>query len=444
MLRRRPSTACVLEPIWDMAFTYSHPLSQVGGDKGASMQSTIFNLVNTTIGAGLLCLPYAMQLNGMVSGAVILCIIAWAAGKSANMLAVCLEHTGAPSYGDLAMSVWGERGKRIVELTNCTCSFGMMCGYTCIIGDILAPVFVNLLSGPPPPSLKRSPVIAIVSTFILLPLSSLEHMSSLAASSYFAFAFVVFFVCCVTIKTLVLSPFPEFAADYSGSTPKAVFFRYDIVAYMRSAPIVFTAFLNHMNVPILYNDLSAAKLPSEPNCFRRFGSKLARMGMATSVALLICLVLSIIVGEFGYIYFRNNTTSNVLKDYEPSKLIDVMRVAYALVLSTCFPLQAYGCRKVLHRAIFGKDVEATTLHRWVEAFFLLIFSTTVAVLVTDLGVILGLTGSTAGCAIMYIFPGAFYRAYALETGASPLQGTLFVACGCFAGLAGSIVTLIGN
>jgi sodium-coupled neutral amino acid transporter 11 len=316
-----------------------HPLSHVLGDKGTSMQSTIFNLVNTTIGAGLLCLPYAMQLDGMVTGAVILCIIAWAAGKSANMLAVCLDHTGAPSYGDLAMSVWGQRGKRIVELTNCTCSFGMMCGYSCIIGDILAPVFVNLLNGPPPAALTRGPLIAIMSTCILLPLSSLEHMSSLAASSYFAFAFVVFFVICVTIKTLVLSPFPEFTADYRGSTPKAVFFRYDIVAYLRSAPIVFTAFLNHMNVPILFNDLSAVKLPSEPNCFHRVGSKLARMAMATRIALLIVLVLSIIVGEFGYIYFRNNTTSNVLKDYEPSKLIDVMRVAYALVLSTCFPLQ---------------------------------------------------------------------------------------------------------
>jgi hypothetical protein len=83
------------------------------------------------------------------------------------------------------------------------------------------------------------------------------------------------------------------------------------------------------------------------------------------------------------------------------------------------------------------------VHRWAEAFFLLIFSTTIAIIVADLGVILGLTGSTAGCAIMYIFPGAFHRAYAQETGTSKLPGTIFVVCGSFAGLAGAIVTLIG-
>jgi len=57
--------------------------------KHGTVKSSIFNLVSTIIGGGVLSLPYAFKQTGLVLGAVILAIVACMSAYSAHLLVAC-------------------------------------------------------------------------------------------------------------------------------------------------------------------------------------------------------------------------------------------------------------------------------------------------------------------------------------------------------------------
>ena len=150
--------------------------------------------------------------------------------------------------------------------------------------------------------------------------------------------------------------------------------------------------------------------------------------IATSVnmALAIYLVISI----SGYETFGPVVESDVLATYPSTALVAVARVAISIVVTFSYPLQSHpsrGCILSLigsaQRRLFPPRGHAGTtsaaaasaappppslaLHAAVTTAFLLA-TTTIALVVTDLGVVLSLVGATGSTIVSYILPGTTY------------------------------------
>lgn len=101
----------------------------------ATIFSTYFNLVNTSIGAGILALPFACKVAGVVGGIVLLIGIAIIELYTAELLIICCNKTGKYSYKGLAMKVFGKYAGIIFELANVVLCFGVLTVYVVLIGN---------------------------------------------------------------------------------------------------------------------------------------------------------------------------------------------------------------------------------------------------------------------------------------------------------------------
>lgn len=70
--------------------------------QNAGVFSSVMNVVNAAVGAGVLALPYAFKCTGLVLGLLMLLFIVMMTLYSCTLLARCIEKTGLVSYEKLS------------------------------------------------------------------------------------------------------------------------------------------------------------------------------------------------------------------------------------------------------------------------------------------------------------------------------------------------------
>ena len=75
-----------------------------------SLMKSVFNLTNTTVGAGTLAMPYYVAQTGFVLGFGLLSLVAAMSDFALWLLLVCGESTGTSSYFDVARKAYGRAG----------------------------------------------------------------------------------------------------------------------------------------------------------------------------------------------------------------------------------------------------------------------------------------------------------------------------------------------
>lgn len=108
--------------------------------KDVGTWGTVFNMCSATLGAGALSLPYAFQHLGVLGGLCALLLTATAAHYSVVLLVSAIAHTGARSYEELTVRVFGKRMGRLVEVNIIIFCFGSVIAYTVAVGDLLEPL----------------------------------------------------------------------------------------------------------------------------------------------------------------------------------------------------------------------------------------------------------------------------------------------------------------
>lgn len=100
----------------------------------ASPFGILFNLVNTTIGAGIVTLPFAHQSCGIVLGPIFLLTVAFMACYSLWLLLLSSAKTQKYSYRELAVHVFGHWSGIFFEACIVTLCFGVCIVYILLIG----------------------------------------------------------------------------------------------------------------------------------------------------------------------------------------------------------------------------------------------------------------------------------------------------------------------
>ncbi|KAL2644177.1 hypothetical protein R1flu_011764 [Riccia fluitans] len=386
--------------------------------KNESPWVSVLNLCNSAIGAGVLSFPYGFRQTGILGGLFFIGVI-WVI----EVFALCLlvrvaEKYNSESYQQLVQSVLGSNLAILTSVTMITFVIGAMISYLIITGDVFGPVFAEFF-GENSILANRRVVIVLFTVFVILPLAMKTTLKSLKYSSVISVVMLAYLtVALVTIgtKSLVLNGFPPNVLIWDAG--KKAFVVIDVAVM---------AFQCHIQVITIFSELSehpkpffgAEKYMLEESLLdeeiisqiskRQRTERVKRMDAVIFLSMSVCLVGFCLVGLFGYLLFPD-VESDVLKSFGgENQFMNFARVGMAMVGIVCYPVQHFPARSIVDDAIKAlmKAPEAGfswTRHTLITFFF--VGSTlTVALLVTDLGTVFSIVGSTGGVMVVFIIPG---------------------------------------
>jgi len=174
------------------------------------------------------------------------------------------------------------------------------------------------------------------------------------------------------------------------------------------------AYIAHYNAPKFYHSL-------ENPTTERFGKACALAFGALSLLYLIIMLC-------GHATFGDVTAANILRNYAERDVLAVVgRAATFASILFGFPLAMLGLKDALFSllqlpnnaqtlSVGGRVLATTSLHTLVT-FLLLATVATIAILVADIGLVVGISGALLGASIVYIFPALIYGAALRQTNA---------------------------
>ena len=111
-----------------------------------SLALSMFNLANTTLGAGIVSIPFFFSQCGLVLGTALLLAIAWLSAIATMLQVEAAEATGKWSYMDLAFAAYGIRGVVSLQVTILCLTLGVLSAFFVQVRAIISSAFCTVYS----------------------------------------------------------------------------------------------------------------------------------------------------------------------------------------------------------------------------------------------------------------------------------------------------------
>lgn len=305
------------------------------GHGGATFKSSVINLMNTIMGAGMLAMPYAIRANGLVLGVFFIAFSACCSSFGLYLQGQCTRYVpkGQASFFSLSKLTYPQLGV-VFDIAIAIKCFGVGISYLVVIGDLMPKIVSNLVNDDYLAThdylLTRNLWISLFMFIIIAPLSFLRKLDSLKYASMIALSSVAY---------LVILVFVHFAHNDIIEKGEVRIIKPESVSKMLSNfPIFVFAYTCHQNMFSIVNELKI-NTPKMINNIIEFA-----IGMA-------CF-LYILVGVSGYLTFGDLVQGNVIAMYPDSTGTTIGRIAIVILVMLSFPLQCHPCRSstnhVLH------------------------------------------------------------------------------------------------
>ena len=317
--------------------------------------SSVFNLVSTILGGGVLSLPYAVQSSGLVLGGVALVLAALASAFTIDLMILASNRTGYAGYEDIGRGAYGRTAQIITISLIGLLTWLAAIAYGVLIGDMLVPP-IELLGWHPGVWGRR--LLIVCALLFISPLAFKRSLASLWFMGIVTVISVGFATAAVTYTTFAeafspgnhtvygIDPHGE-AVEHVVTTIKVDFLPQSYEKALSVFPVFGVAFLCHFNVLPMHTELRAPTVQ--------------RVRCVVLTTILLCTFVYFVVGYGGYIYGDRWTCGNILLNYNPkSTLFAVVRVFMAGTLMCSYPLLILPCRNSLNRLLFlcsATDVE---------------------------------------------------------------------------------------
>jgi sodium-coupled neutral amino acid transporter 11 len=253
----------------------------------------VMNLINATVGAGIVAVPYAIMQCGFYSGVMLLLLLAYAIFESMIILITCGLKTKTKSLEDLCLYLFDEKGFYISAGFMFMYSYGSMVAILVVIGDIV-PFCVSRLFGIDMALLDRNMVIVVVATVAILPLSLLRDLASLSAASLFSILSLVILVVFVVVFGYDIS----IANSTYAHVEDLHFMDSDI---MKGIGTLSFHYVCQHSVLLVFHSLKNPTLHNWKS--------------VASISMISVLAMSLVVGVAGGLLFAQSTKSNILNNF---------------------------------------------------------------------------------------------------------------------------------
>ncbi|KAF2656434.1 hypothetical protein K491DRAFT_596931 [Lophiostoma macrostomum CBS 122681] len=382
----------------------------------ASWISSVINLVNTILGAGLLAMPSALSKMGIFLG---IFVIAWAGSTAAFGLYLqtrCSRYIdrGHVSFAALSQLTYPNLSILFDAAIAIKC-FGVAVSYLIIIGDLMPGVVRGFAPGASEISFLVDRQFWITAfMLIVIPLSFLRKLDSLKYTSVIALCSIAYLVVLVVAHFLRGDTLEE-------KGPVRVFRWAGPIPALASFPVIVFAYTCHQNMFSILNEIS------DNSHFRTTSVIFASIGSAC--------VLYILTGITGYLSFGDNIKGNIVSMYPTAAASTIGRLAIVILVMFSYPLQIHPCRASLDACMnwrprrrngqteaspsrnallspaksTGKPKsEMGDMRFAVISTILIVLSFATAMTVSSLEKVLAYVGSTGSTTISFILPGLFY------------------------------------
>ena len=414
------------------------------------VQSGLFgassNLVNAIVGAGIIGIPYALKQSGIIAGVILLILVIILTEKSLRLIVglasfhPTLRRYHVRTFEDLASYPFDRIG-RIFILTNMfILAYGAMLAYLLIIKDTVPTILrfsvshlntnatlsttTNTSTSTANSSSDNqdwwyaNTVLIVSSLVIILPLAIKRDMASLAIFSSFSVSADVV----LTIFILIYAPIYT-SIQHSGGLSHVL---------IHNAIQPSTLFIA---VGILSTAMSC-----QHSCFIISESlrdkTQRRWAMVTGSSLFFAGFFTATLGIAGYLGFLQDTKGDVLNNFDSKSYeANFARLLLAITMFFTYPMESFVARHVLVVLFHGGDIDgvvhqeedistvnsnitATTPREQLICLCLnrrhilsmgIFFATLLpAIILSDIGPVLSITGSLGGAFLCYFSPGMVY------------------------------------
>jgi len=326
-------------------------------------------------------------------------------GYSFALIARVGDEVGASTYRDTWAKVFGENTAILPALTVAFKTYVGGLSYSIILGDSFASI--AKLAGLPAALCSSNAWIIFLSAVVLLPLSLMRDLSSLAIGSVIGTAGTLYTALFIWFRKLdgSYAPGGKFFELISESARPA--FAASTAAKPLINPSIFvlvsmlaTAFLAHYNAPRYYSELAApTDGGSKPAAFNKVCAG------AFGLAALLCA--SIMAG--GFLTFGGASNGLILNSYaisDPLALLARLGICASIIFS--YPLNFVGLREgvlnllgLSHKAADGKVHVGSTL-------LLICVMNGLALKLKNLGLVVAVGGAALGTSLVYTFPAMMF------------------------------------
>ncbi|EZA48586.1 hypothetical protein DMN91_011619 [Ooceraea biroi] len=353
--------------------------------KGAGILGTIFLIVNTTLGAGLLNFPQAFDKAGGV-GTSVVAQLGFLVFITAALviLASCSDRTGTDTMQDAFAGLCGSKSLIFCGICVAIYSFGCCLTFLILVGDQFDRVFATFygLNYCHTWYLSRPFITAVTSSAFILPLCFFKRLDVLSYASS---------VGCVTIVYVVwLIIYKSFTVPDNVVVPPMKIWPDNAYEVLQIVPIVCFAYQSHMTAIPTYA------------CMK--DRRLSKFTFCAVISMLICFGAYSVVGYFGYATFGSGRVpSDILQAYtDKSAVLTIAIIAVAVKNFTTYPIVLYCGRDALF-GIFNIDLNRIGV-RVIVTLIWFIASLAIAILVPDISPVINLLGSLSALFI-FILPG---------------------------------------
>ena len=325
--------------------------------KHSTFGATVFVLLNTVLGAGIMSLPAVLKVLGVVPGVLAIVLVALVADVTVGLLLSATEANGGRTYAETVRRALGPAAASVLRACVVVNNLGLCVVYLIIVGDCLAGARgaegALAALGAPAWSNSRPLVVSAVAFALVVPLTSVKRIETLRFASYASAALMALFVATMVAlcaRSLALgadSPlskgvrlFPEFA---KGSSVAG-----DVVGELTVFAVMMNSYVCHYNV----HALRAALAPDERG----------RVGAAVRRALLAACAVYVLTAAAAYLVFGEDTMDDALSNLSDARLTALVPFAKELA---CAVKIGYSCSLVCtYPAINWEVREAVVASVW--------------------------------------------------------------------------------
>ncbi|CAH8376479.1 unnamed protein product [Eruca vesicaria subsp. sativa] len=381
------------------------PSSSSPEEKHGSFSGAIFNVSTSIVGAGIMAIPAAFKVLGVIPSLSIIVIIAWLSNVSAGFLMKSTVAGDATTYAGVMKESFGRPGAVAVQVITMVVTFGSMIIFSIIIGDVLSGnekggvIHLGLLQGWFGSHWWNTRFFSLlfIFVFLFLPLVLCRRVDRLALSSAISFLLALLFVVISSVLAIVAlvqgkTKSPRLFPDLNNGGQS--FFN-----LFTASPVIVTAFTFHFNLhPVGFELKDPLQVLS-----------------ATRVSVILCATIYSATGLFCYLLFGDSTMTDVLMNFDESSgssigslLNDVVRASYAIHLMLVFPLLNFSLRANLDELLFPLKIALVNDNKrfFGLTFPLLISCFLAAIAIPDIWYFFQFLGSTSTVSIAFIFPAA--------------------------------------
>ncbi|CAO2654088.1 Nn.00g108210.m01.CDS01 [Neocucurbitaria sp. VM-36] len=392
------------------------------GKKDAGFQgqatwiSSVINLANTILGAGLLAMPSALSKMGIFLG---IFVIAWAgitAGFGLYLQTRCARYVdrGHVSFATLSQLTYPNLSIIFDAAIAIKC-FGVAVSYLIIIGDLMPGVVVGFAPGAGDINFLVDRQFWITAfMLIVIPLSFLRRLDSLKYTSVIALFSIAYLV------ILVVAHFIK--GDTMADRGAVRVFQWaGPISALAAFPVIVFAYTCHQNMFSILNEIA------DNSHFRTSTVIFASIGGACA--------LYILTGITGYLSYGDNIRGNIVSMYPTAAASTIGRLAIVILVMFSYPLQIHPCRASIDACLKWRprrrnqsdgspsrhslmnntakpgspqSREMSDLKFAVVTTVLIVLSFITAMTVSSLEKVLAYVGSTGSTTISFILPGLFY------------------------------------